>query len=89
MSQLKLDRSRPFAIISGDTEGRHFEQDNRFFNRTEGLWRDPKAKESKDEREAREKAEADAVEAARLQAEADAKKAAGGDDQLTKQLSGG
>lgn len=87
MSTLKLDRAKPHAQIFGDIEGRHYEQDNRYFRGDGSLWVDPNApkkQESKAEAAAREKAEAEA-EAARLEAE---KKAAGEGDQLSQQLGG-
>lgn len=34
----ELDRSRSYGIISGDTEGRAFEQDDQFFMADGSLW---------------------------------------------------
>lgn len=87
---MNLDRTKDFAVVHGDSEGRCFEQDNRFFTAEGKLWRDPKKKESAEERAEREKAEK--AEADRIAAEAEATKkaAAGGetDPQLQKQLGG-
>lgn len=87
-NSLKLDRTKDFASVIGDDQGRVYEQGHHFFRADGSLWHDPHKpapKETQEQRIAREKAEAD--EAKRVQAEADANKAAGGaDDQLSKQL---
>lgn len=36
-----LDKSRPYATITGDDQGRLYEQDGQFFTGTGALWQPP------------------------------------------------
>lgn len=85
MSSQKLDKSKPFGTITGDTEGRVFEQDGRFFYADGKPWRDPKKKETAEEKAAREAAEKE--EADRLAAEEAAAAAAASGSNVDAQLS--
>lgn len=80
----KLDKTQPYGHITGDTEGRVYEQDGRYFTVDGKPWRDPKKKESAEERAAREADEKAAAEAAAAAAAAAEKKT--DDDQLAAQL---
>ena len=90
MSKNKLYKTKPYGHVFGDTEGRVFDQDMRYFRGDGTLWRDPEAKESaaeKAQREAEEKADAKA-ESKRVADEAAAAKSAESNDaQLSAQLS--
>lgn len=84
MSAIKLDKQQPYGHITGDSEGRVYEQDGRFFTADGKLWRDPKKKETAEEkaaREAQEKADAEAAAAAEAEAAKQAEQ-----DQLAAQL---
>lgn len=87
----KLDKSKPYGTISGDTEGRVFEQDGRFFLADGKPWRDPKKKETAEEKAAREAAEKEEADRLAAEEEAQRKLAEGGgnDAQLNAQLSTG
>lgn len=41
MAAPTLDRKRPFGTISGDSQGRCFEQDNKFFMADGSVWVEP------------------------------------------------
>ena len=43
----KLDKSKPYGTISGDTEGRIYEQDNTFFHGDGTEWTPPAKAEAK------------------------------------------